>query len=193
MICGACRLDSRACSVGCGETGGALSPRDDCGRSQPVTCATIRKEGGPCRSVTRWLNISGGWSPAPPAAGLLIPFGYRDWPHLTSVVKSYGGAQQLRFYVCPKGLLTADDRSFPVGTVFVVESELLAARSRAQGSRPAVFVMEKCAGMTLDGDGVNQSESWVYASWDFGGHSATADPGRCGICRLPWLPPAQVG
>ncbi len=139
------------------------------------------------------LNISGGWSPAPPAAGLLIPFGYRDWPHLTSVVKSYGGAQQLRFYVCPKGLLTADDRSFPVGTVFVVESELLAARSRAQGSRPAVFVMEKCAGMTLDGDGVNQSESWVYASWDFGGHSATADPGRCGICRLPWLPPAQVG
>lgn len=138
------------------------------------------------------LDISGGWSPAPPATGLLIPIGYGDWPHLTSVVTSQSGSTQLRFYVCPKALLTADDRSFPVGTVFVVESEPCPVGIGAQGSRPAVFVMEKCAGMMVDGDGVKQSESWVYASWDSGGHSAAGEPGRCGICRLPWFTPAQV-
>lgn len=138
------------------------------------------------------LNISGGWSPAPPASGLLIPFGYRDWPNLTSVVKSQPGAQQLRFYVCPKALLTADDRSFPVGTVFIVESEPYPSGPVGSGSPPGVFVMEKCAGMTMDGDGIRQSESWIYASWDSGGHPATTDPGRCGICRLPWLTAAHV-
>ncbi|HMZ98285.1 MAG: hypothetical protein K1X60_08230 [Nitrospira sp.] len=138
------------------------------------------------------LDISGGWSPAPPAAGLMIPFGYRDWPHLTSLVQSSGGAQELRFYVCPKGLLTADDRSFPVGTVFVVESEPCPVGIGAQESRPAVFVMEKCAGMTRDEVGTAQSELWIYASWDSGGQSARADPGRCGICRLPWLTPASA-
>ena len=104
------------------------------------------------------LDISGGWSPAPPATGLLIPIGYGAWPHLTSVVTSQTGSTQLRFYVCPKALLTADDRSFPVGTVFVVESEPCPVGIGAQESRPAVFVMEKCAGMMVDGDGVKQSE-----------------------------------
>lgn len=137
------------------------------------------------------LDISGGWSPAPPAAWLSISFGYRDWPNLTSVVKSQSGTQQLRFYVCPKALLTADDTSFPVGTVFIVESEPCPAGIGAQGSLLAVFVMEKCAGMTMNGDGARQSESWIYASWDSGGHSATADPERCGICCLPWLTPAH--
>ena len=134
------------------------------------------------------LDISGGWSPAPPAAGLMIPFGYRDWPHLTSLVQSSGGAQELRFYVCPNALLTADDRSFPVGTVFVVESQPGLGGTGAPGARPAVFVMEKCAGMTRDEDG---TELWIYASWDSGGHVATADPERCGICRLPWLTPGR--
>ncbi|MCW5793169.1 MAG: cytochrome P460 family protein [Nitrospira sp.] len=138
------------------------------------------------------LNISGGWSPAPPASGLLIPFGYRDWPTLTSVVKSPAGAQQLRFYVCPKALLTADDRSFPVGTVFIVESEPYPSEAAGCGSSLSIFVMEKCAGMTVEGAAARQSESWMYASWDSGGQSAGADPGRCGICRLPWLTPASA-
>lgn len=138
------------------------------------------------------LDISEGWSPAPPAAGLLMPLGYRDWPHLTSNVKSRAGSQQLRFYVCLKALLTTDYESFPVGTVFVVESEPCPVRTAAQGARPSVFVMEKCAGLTMDGMGTRQSESWIYASWDSAGHSATADPGRCGICRLPWLTPAHT-
>ncbi len=138
------------------------------------------------------LDISEGWSPAPPTAGLSIPFGYRDWPSLTSVVESRTGPQQLRFYVCPKALLTQDDESFPVGTVFVVESEVGPVRADGQGFRLSVFVMEKCAGMTVDGGGSRQSESWVYASWDTAGLATRADPGRCGICRLPWLTPAHV-
>jgi len=36
------------------------------------------------------LDISEGWSPAPPAATLLIPLGYRDWPSVTSAVESRG-------------------------------------------------------------------------------------------------------
>ena len=144
------------------------------------------------RLLTLALDISGGWSPAPPASGLLIPFGYRDWPNVTSVVKSQAGPQQLRFYVCPKALLTADDTSFPVGTVFIVESEPCPAGTGGQTSIPAVFVMEKCAGVMMDGGGTRQSESWIYASWDVDGHRATAEPGRCGICRLPWSTPAPV-
>lgn len=138
------------------------------------------------------LDISEGWSPAPPTAGLLIPFGYRDWPNLMSVVKSHGGPQQLRFYVCPKALLTQDDGSFPVGTVFVVESEAGLVRDGAPTVRPSVFVMEKCAGMTVDGGGSRQSESWVYASWGTAGLATRADPGRCGICRLSWLTSIHV-
>jgi hypothetical protein len=138
------------------------------------------------------LGISGGWSPTPPASGLLIPSGYPDWPNVTSVVKSQAGPQQLRFYVCPKALLTADDRSFPVGTVFIVESEPCPAGTGGQTSLPAVFIMEKCAGVMVDGGGTRQSESWIYASWDADGHRATAEPGRCGICRLPWFTPVSV-
>jgi len=158
----------------------AANPHDETGLNVAVV-----------RLLALALDISGGWSPAPPAEGLMIPFGYRDWPHLTSVVKAQSGPLQLRFYVCPKALLTPDDSSFPVGTVFIVESEPCETGSGAQRSHPAVFVMEKCAGMTLDGDAAKQSESWIYASWDSGGQAATADPGRCGICRLPWLTPAQ--
>jgi len=138
------------------------------------------------------LDISGGWSPAPPAAGVVVPLGYRDWPNLASVVKSHHGPRELRFYVCPEALLTADNASFPVGTVFIVESEPCRAAAGSPASLPAVFVMEKCAGLTMNGDGTRQAESWIYASWDSGGHAATADPGRCGICRLPWLTPALV-
>ncbi|MBS0169132.1 MAG: hypothetical protein JSR62_02150 [Nitrospira sp.] len=132
------------------------------------------------------LEMSEGWSPAPPAAGLLIPFGYHDWPSVTSLVESRGGAQQLRCYVCPKALLTTDSESFPVGTVFVVESQPSPPRVGARGLRPSLFVMEKCAGMSLSGRG--QRESWIYASWNSAGFPARAEPGRCGICRLPWLP-----
>lgn len=138
------------------------------------------------------LDISGGWSPAPPAAGLVASLGYRDWPNLASVVKSHHGPQELRFYVCPKALLTADDTSFPVGTVFIVESEPCSDAIGSQRVPPAVFVMEKCAGLTMNGGETRQSESWIYASWDSGGQAATADPERCGICRLPWLTPAPV-
>lgn len=137
------------------------------------------------------LDISEGWSPAPPAAGLLIPFGYRDWPSLTSMVESREGTQQLRFYVCPKALLTTDSESFPVGTVFVVESEPYPTRAMAPGSRPSLFAMEKCAGLSTHSRGGRQAESWIYASWDSTGSAATAEPGRCGICRLPWLSPAH--
>ncbi len=159
----------------------AGTPRDQTGLNVAVV-----------RLLALALNISGGWSPAPPASGLLIPSGYRDWPHLTSVVKSRAGAQQLRFYVCPKALLTADNRSFSVGTAFIVESEPYPAGTGVRRSLPAVFVMEKCAGMTMDGDGVRQSESWIYARWDSGGHPATTEPGRCGICRWPWLSTAHL-
>ena len=134
------------------------------------------------------LDISEGWSPAPPAAGLLIPFGYRDWPSLTSMVESREGTQQLRFYVCPKALLTTDSESFPVGTVFVVESQPYPSRAVGEGSRPSLFAMEKCAGMSMNNRGCGQRDSWIYASWNAAGSPATTEPGRCGICRLPWLP-----
>ena len=135
------------------------------------------------------LDISQGWSPAPPAAGLLIPFGYRAWPSPASVVESGEGAQQLRFYVCPKALLTTDSEAFPVGTVFVVESQ--PSGVPGQGSCPSLFVMEKCAGVSMSRRGCGQRESWIYASWDSIGSPATTEPGRCGICRLPWLPAAH--
>ncbi len=155
-------------------------PRDEAGLSVAVV-----------RLLALALDISGGWSPAPPAAGLLIPPGYRDWPNLTSVVKSQSGTQQLRFYVCPKALLTTDSESFPLGTVFVVEAEPYPARATAAGIRPSLFAMEKCAGLSLHGRGGSQAESWIYASWDSTGSAATAEPGRCGICRLPWLSPTH--
>ena len=99
------------------------------------------------------LDISEGWSPAPPAATLLIPFGYRDWPSVTSTVESPGGRKRLRFYVCPKALLTPDYESFPVGTTFVVESEPYPEGPGSYRARPSVFAMEKCAGLTMDGVG----------------------------------------
>ncbi len=134
------------------------------------------------------LEISEGWLPAPPAAGLLIPFGYHDWPSVTSRVESREGGQDLRFYVCPKALLTTDAESFPVGTVFVVESQPSSLRAGARGSRPSLFVMEKCAGLSLSSRGRGQRESWIYASWNAAGVPARTEPGRCGICRLPWVP-----
>lgn len=137
------------------------------------------------------LDISEGWSPAPPAAGLLIPFGYRDWPSVTSMIESREGAQQLRFYVCPKALLTTDSESFPVGTVFVVESRPYPSPAGAQALRPSLFAMEKCAGMSLSSRGCGQRESWIYASWNSAGSLSAAEPGRCGICRLPWWPSAH--
>lgn len=138
------------------------------------------------------LDISEGWCPAPPAATLLIPFGYRDWPSLTSTVESPGGRKRLRFYVCPKALLTPDYESFPVGTTFVVESESYPEGPGSYRVRPSVFAMEKCAGLTMHGAGGRQAESWVYASWDSAGRNARADRGRCGVCRLPWLTPADI-
>ncbi|MFZ1505117.1 MAG: cytochrome P460 family protein [Nitrospira sp.] len=137
------------------------------------------------------LDLSGGWSSAPPTAILLIPFGYRDWPSVTSTVESRSGAHTLRFYVSPKALLTPEYESFPVGTVFVVESEPNSVATGSSGARPSVFAMEKCAGLTMHGEGVRQAESWVYASWDSAGRNARADHGRCGVCRLPWLTPAD--
>ncbi|MDR4480183.1 MAG: hypothetical protein R3B37_10635 [Nitrospira sp.] len=135
------------------------------------------------------LDISEGWSSAPSAATLSIPFGYRDWPHLTSSVDARTGTQRLRFYVCPKALLTPDSESFPVGTTFVVESEPGRPRARSSGARPSVFAMEKCAGLTVPGVGSRHIESWIYASWDSDARRATTDLGRCGVCRLPWLTP----
>lgn len=144
------------------------------------------------RLLTVALDISEGWAPAPPAATLLIPSGYRDWPNLTSTVESHPVSQRLRFYVCPKALLTPDDESFPVGTAFVVEFRPCSLRTGSYGFRPSVFVMEKCIGLTMNGVGTRQYESWIYASWDSAGHHATADSGRCGVCRLPWLTPADI-
>ena len=45
------------------------------------------------------LGISGGWSPAPPAAGLLVPFGYRDWPSVTSLVQARTGSITVLWYL----------------------------------------------------------------------------------------------
>lgn len=155
-------------------------PHDEAGLSVAVV-----------RLLALALDISEGWSPVPPAAGLLIPFGYRDWPSVTSMIESRDGAQQLWFYVCPKALLTTDSESFPVGTVFVVESRAYPFPAGAQAVRPSVFAMEKCAGMSLNSRGCGQRESWIYASWNSAGSPSAAEPGRCGICRLPWLPSAH--
>ena len=54
--------------------------------------------------------------------GLAVPKAYRAWPLISSEVESSGARQQLRFYVCPKGAITADDEGFPVGTAMVVET-----------------------------------------------------------------------
>ncbi len=144
------------------------------------------------RLLSLALDISGGWSPAPPTAVLRIPFGYREWPSVTSTAESRTGSQNLRFYVNPKALLTPEHESFPVGTVFVVESKPYSAGTGSSGARPAVFAMEKCAGLTMNGVRIGQAESWVYASWDSAGREATADLGHCGVCRLPRLTPVGI-
>ncbi len=138
------------------------------------------------------LDISEGWSPAPPAATLLIPFGYRGWPSVTSTVESSGGRKRLRFYVCPKALLTQDNESFPVGATFVVESEPYPEGPGTFRARPSVFAMEKCVGLRMDGAGTRQYESWMYANWDSPAHQGATDRGRCGVCRLPWLTPDDM-
>ncbi|MBI4001854.1 MAG: hypothetical protein HY348_08730 [Nitrospira defluvii] len=131
------------------------------------------------------LDISGGWSPAPPAAALPIPAAYRDWPSLASSVESKLGRQRLRFYVCPNALLTTDDASFPVGTVFVVESEPGSRMAKKLSGPLSLFVMEKYAGVSVDGPVASRRESWIYASYGSDGRLVTADSTRCGVCRLP--------
>lgn len=131
------------------------------------------------------LDISGGSSPSPPSAVLPIPAAYRDWPSLASSVESKLGRQSLRFYVCPRALLTTDEASFPVGTVFVVESEP-GARMVQQLSGPiSLFVMEKYAGASADGPVASRRESWIYASYGYDGRLVTVDSTRCGVCRMP--------
>lgn len=131
------------------------------------------------------LDISCGWSPAPPAAAFPIPAAYRDWPSLASSVESKLGRQSLRCYVSPNALLTTGDVSFPVGTVFVVESEP-GSRMAEQLSGPlSLFVMEKYAGVGADGPEAGRRESWIHASYGSDGRRVTADSTRCGVCRLP--------
>lgn len=131
------------------------------------------------------LDISGGWSPSPPAAALPIPAAYRDWPSLASWVESKQGRQSLRFYVSPHALLTTDDASFPVGTVFVVESEPGTRMAEQLSGPSSLFVMEKYAGVSVDGPVDSRHESWMYASYGSDGRLAMADSARCGVCRLP--------
>ena len=131
------------------------------------------------------LDISGGWSPAPPAAALPVPAAYRDWPSLGASGGSQLGRQSLRFYVSPNALLTADNASFPVGTVFVVESEPGARMAKRLSGPLSLFVMEKYAGVSVDGSVAGQRESWVYASYGSDGRLMRTDSTHCGVCRLP--------
>ena len=99
-----------------------------------------------------------------------------------------GGAQQLRFYVCPKALLTTDSESFRWDGL---RGGIPAVRCAGTGIVSVVVCDGKCAGVSMSSRGCGQRESWIYASWDSTGSPATTEPGRCGICRLPWLPAAH--
>lgn len=136
------------------------------------------------------LSISGGHSPLQQGVALPIPDGYRDWPSLTSRVKSGARWQRLRLYVCRKALRTADHESFPIGTTFVVESEPWPFSGGVREAVGSLFVMEKCAGLQGGGMPGRDGESWVYVNYMSDGRPAAADSTRCGVCRVPLMPSA---
>lgn len=78
-------------------------------------------------------------------AALPVPEEYRTWPVVESQLESRGCRQRSRFYVEPNAATLSDDRPFPVGTAFVVETYRMEAADEPLVSQ---FVMRKYVGVT---------------------------------------------
>lgn len=76
---------------------------------------------------------------------------YRAWPSLELPQRT--GPGTISFYVCPKGVLTSDERPFPVGTQFVME--ILGDRGMD------VFVMKKYAALNFSERTIRDREVWM--------------------------------
>lgn len=92
-----------------------------------------------------------------------IPSGYRRWPSLSCQVDEVGEQSSLRLYVCPKAAATADDQSFPAGTMMVVE------HTEETGAVPqppcSIFVMGKVSSLLAQAEGCGSCDSWAFASY----------------------------
>jgi len=163
-----------------------LSTRDSVTPAQPGLNVTV------VRLLAVALTISKGSASVPSGSAPPIPVGYRQWPCVTTVVKSGRKVFRLRFYVGGKGLFTRDQDSFPVGTVFIVESSPWGSDDSAERRGGSLFVMEKCVGVCSGEPGVGSGESWIYARYDAHGRSTEDEPGACGVCRLPLTVSAEV-
>ncbi len=143
------------------------------------------------RLLTIALDVTGGQGADIRDAAMPLPPGYRDWASYTAVVRSGRVRKRICCYVCSKALCTDDDRAFPVGTAFVVETY---SHGRPGGGKRGswqestglefVFVMGKYASMSSDDDRAEQWQTWMYASYGPTGRPLAAREGSCGVCRL---------
>lgn len=87
---------------------------------------------------------------------------YRTWPMVESEMKSRTRLQRVRFYVCPEAATLGDDRPFPVGTVFVVETwsmDVGQERLRSQ------FFMGEYAGVTAAPAKQARYGAWISTTY----------------------------
>jgi hypothetical protein len=76
---------------------------------------------------------------------------YRSWPMIETPQRSGDGT--VRFYVCPKGVLSSEEEFFPVGTQFVMET--------SGDRRTEVFVMKKYAALHFSEHAARDREVWM--------------------------------
>lgn len=98
------------------------------------------------------------------------PARYRTWPTVESETESRKRRQRVRFYVCPEAATLGDDRPFPVGTVFVVETWSMDA---GQARLISQFFMGEYAGVTA-----TPSKQARYGAWISTTYRPDADASR---------------
>lgn len=123
-----------------------------------------------------------------------VPKGYRAWPMLDSGAGPSEPGVFRRFYVCPRGSATADEETFPVGTVLVVETYRACGADRspdvAAGSPRwlhEIFVMEKFASLQACSGGPGEQGAWSYATYDADGRLPVGCAAACGTGRVTAL------
>ncbi|MBX3236405.1 MAG: hypothetical protein KF814_09650 [Nitrospiraceae bacterium] len=143
------------------------------------------------RLLTIALHISGEQGVGVREVAMPLPTGYRAWPSYSALVQSAAGCRRIHCYVSSKALCTGDDRAFPVGTSFVVETYAYDGPGRAKvpasgnATGPEfIFVMGKYASMSSEDDRAERWQTWMYASYGQDGLPLAAAASSCGFCRL---------
>ena len=116
-------------------------------------------------------------------ARLPVPQAYHLWPMVEAEAGTGRSRQAFKLFVCPKGVSTAYDERFPVGTVFVVET--LVFENRARGPLTSIFVMQKLASVDVHGRNSARQDVWIYGMYESVKLVQAGVGTPCGICRLP--------